>query len=649
MARTRGNGVVVYGRSDAIPTDGIGGYAGGDSTADAIDGVRGIAESSYGTIDNLAVTAEPLPSGVDPTVTITGTMGSKTINFGIPKGDGGGAAGASVRALAPVRAALDAGTLRVVGIGDSNTEGAGVQYRGQRWFDQMVADLRTRVTGGDAGQGWVQAVSLGGPKGFTWTGAGADTTDHVGGKGRSVTGDGKGTYTGSFTTARILYKASASGGDSTGTLAVSVDGGTPTTGWAGNPDRNGTQELVVTAPAGSHTITVTVTSGTVVFYGAHLSTASTGVSGWNMGQSGSRTDTWAYGDPAWGQPDTEIPSRQALQIIQPHLIVIALGANGLGGVWGKDYSPKTYAEDTANLVNDIRAYLRVKSIPEAGFLLITPSQLTDNIGTSRQENWRGFEQELVKKLGSDPLVSILHESEVWQPFTKADPDPTDYLSDTIHWNARGMAAVGAFVKSWVAGGLPRATATSGDASTPHAATHATGGSDPVTPAAIGAPDAAQVSGTFNNADGSTWDFGPGKAQTTGTAVGLASAWIKGVDARVASIERDTGWRDVPLSTGWTGTLKARRIGAVVYVRSHSLVAAAGAGKTIAVLPAGFRPGPGLPAHGVGAASSSSAPGATAFAACSGTQNEEVQVNTPSSWTAGGAASLDFPSGDPFPA
>src|SRR5699024_4156213 len=98
--------------------------------------------------------------------------------------------------------------------------------------------------------------------------------------------------------------------------------------------------------------------------------------------------------------------------------------------------PEQYATDMAALVEHIRAStFAVGAVP--GFLLITPSQLVDNMGTARDHYWLGFERELRREFQDDALVSILHESDVWQPVSKTNPDPAGYLADSIHWSAAG--------------------------------------------------------------------------------------------------------------------------------------------------------------------------------------------------------------------
>lgn len=462
MSRTRENGVVVWGLADAgvetigvgagIPKDSEGGYAGGDSTADAINGVRGTAEQAYQTIDSMTATAHEVPRGSEPTVTVTGPMGAKVLNVGIPAGIDPPRL-TSFRALAPLRPALATGTARVVGVGDSNTEGANMTSRNVRWFDTVIGDLRQRVTGGDTGIGWVPAMSLGGPSGFSWTG-GSQADSHVGGRGRVLSGGAVGTFTGKGSVT-VMWQ-----GGSGGTFTVKV--GSQSAQTIDASTGSGTQQQTITA-SGSNTVTVTGTAGSPVFYGAMFATDDTGVHGWNLGQSGSRADTWAHGDPAWGAPDSEQAAMQAIGLIDPHLVVISLGANGLSGVFGDPYPPETYAADMADIVGSIQTQVAARGGEPPGFLLITPPQSKENLGTALDDQWLRFEQELLRGVGNDPLVSVLHCSDVWAPVSP-DPqvDPAGYLSDQIHWSARGHEAIAEYVTSWVArgfGSLPSSVAS----------------------------------------------------------------------------------------------------------------------------------------------------------------------------------------------
>lgn len=83
MARDNGP-IKVWNRSDTVPLDAEGGYAGGDSTAAAVGTSLAQSGQAVQTVDNLSATATVLPPGADPTVTVTGTLPHKVVNFGIP-------------------------------------------------------------------------------------------------------------------------------------------------------------------------------------------------------------------------------------------------------------------------------------------------------------------------------------------------------------------------------------------------------------------------------------------------------------------------------------------------------------------------------------------------------------------------------------
>lgn len=86
MSRTR-KSVTIWSRSDTVPTDGQGGYAGGDSTADAIERVGAVADSSVAALQNLNVKATETHG--PPTVQTTGTVPDLTLTFGLPAGRDG--------------------------------------------------------------------------------------------------------------------------------------------------------------------------------------------------------------------------------------------------------------------------------------------------------------------------------------------------------------------------------------------------------------------------------------------------------------------------------------------------------------------------------------------------------------------------------
>lgn len=76
-------------RTDTVPTNAEGGYAGADSVAAQLSSIGDQAYAAQQTIQNLQGAATTLPPGSSATVTVTGTGTSKVINVGVPRGADG--------------------------------------------------------------------------------------------------------------------------------------------------------------------------------------------------------------------------------------------------------------------------------------------------------------------------------------------------------------------------------------------------------------------------------------------------------------------------------------------------------------------------------------------------------------------------------
>ena len=196
----------------------------------------------------------------------------------------------------------------------------------------------------------------------------------------------------------------------------------------------------------------------------------------------------------------------------------------------------------------------------------------------------------------------------------------------------------------------------------HAATHATGGSDPITPASIGAADVEHDHPEILD----SFDAELGAALAEVEAIFHAKADLEhthdvldvnGLEAELqdkadAADVYDTGWIPVPLEDGWTGTARVRRTGSLVHFNVTDLVGPDTSSlSTFAVIPEGFRAGPGFTAHGIGATSSSTAVGSVAMTATSSgggpDMSQNVRVSTPSSWR-GGAGNVWWHTDEPMP-
>ena len=106
-----------------------------------------------------------------------------------PRGQQGPGVGETVasissqRGLRALRAALGSGTARVVAMGDSKTEGAGVSLTADRWLDVLMGSLRARYAPtGDQGLGYLPAYYAtfwGFPSAPTTSGSAAVSYTHL--------------------------------------------------------------------------------------------------------------------------------------------------------------------------------------------------------------------------------------------------------------------------------------------------------------------------------------------------------------------------------------------------------------------------------------------------------------------------------------
>ena len=232
----------------------------------------------------------------------------------------------------------------------------------------------------------------------------------------------------------------------------------------------------------------------------------------------------------------------------------------------------------------------------------------------------------------------------------------------------------------------------------HAASHATGGSDPVTPASIGA-----LPSLPNGVTGGAMPTSGGSYVGHADDMPLGSFYVSGaklvdgwpVDQThsmvictahntyanrqqilVTMYERamwvrtqhpngtwqswkslvtdddprllDTGWRLLSPENGWAGEIRLRRFGPMVHFRARSLSGVAAASSNVIQIPSGFKPGPNLPAHGMGNKSSNAQSGSDPIGAVGGGNNDLVRtLGTTASWT-NGSASIEWMTSDPWP-
>jgi lysophospholipase L1-like esterase len=448
---------------------------------------------------------------------------------------------ASVAALPRWRAALAARHVApadVVCVGDSITEGTGASARETRWLDVLQVGLRsafpTQLAPG--GAGYVPAYTMSDyPPGWAYYGnIGANGTFGLG--RRSVvlkSPDGA--------IARSVYGTSVvlawTSGPNLGTFRVLVDGTVvgSNVATANSAGATGGNRLTVSlGTRGLHTVRVEwVSGGDVYFNGMFVRDGdeTRGIRVIDSGQHGSSSADWSR----LTSPGTAYILGQELAVIAPALVVLGLGPNDM-------IQGLTPASHLANM-RDIIAMIRTNA-PGADILLHAAYQLAAdytypwssyvaNLYTLRDETPNtallDFSRQL-PRANANPFGMIaadgVHLNDAGDQFYAArfrgqllDPHAprSDYATvndvalkadDTAVVHLAGTETItGAKtfnvppqvpVGNLLANPVRRDDARLTDARTPtaHAASHATGGADAITPASIGAAAASRVGPGF---------------------------------------------------------------------------------------------------------------------------------------------------------
>lgn len=556
--KTYPSGLRRIGGGTAESTHSQYGIATPDSIEAALQQAIGKGEMALNSIEKLTVKASSVDSISSASATLTGTAPNLTLNLSIPRGrpglDGGHAMDASAnrRGLTPLLRAMGAGEARIVVMGDSNSEGFLLNTWNQRWMNVLRDKLRARwnITG-DQGEGYLPATynTLGAtPPKPARGGAAGNTTPitSLGGLGlRSMWMKGDGTVTwpaltfSATTPLRVLINRRFGHGS----IEILVDGTVAATVATHGSDAIIVQNITVTA--GTHTVSARGRGGATVQIAGIEHRTGQGVAVYDGALSGATART--YTDPSPGQA----LHWSEVQRINPHLLIVALGANDMAP--GQSYSrtPQQWEDGLRAIVA-----LRDQHAPNAGLLLLHgAAPANDPAGLDRV---REYEARARAALEDAPRASILYLSSLWQPrldhtYTLMSSDPDGWLTDGVHMTAAAHSQVADLILGALASGMP---ATSGGTPssvpwanvtgkpssftpTAHAATHATGGSDPITPASIGAVSikvggSAPASGWWLNTGAPEYDPTPptAPASLTATASGPTSvvlSWSAATD------------------------------------------------------------------------------------------------------------------------
>ena len=347
----------------------------------------------------------------------------------------------SVRAGVYLRSAIDAGTARIVFMGDSTAEGTGVSTVADRMQNRVVSGLRNLIAGGDQGVGYIpayyetffalaeaptlagSALKIGTQGGF------GNRSVQLGATGDSVTW--KSTMCNRirvwYTKGNLPYQA--------GIAEVFVDG--VKVGEINGQDTvvsSGNYVEYTLGTLDNHIVKVAFKTGSPYAFrvdGVEFRTSTTGIMGYDGSHSGWRADLYAQGKVSVGAPETANYHWQCVQAANPHLVVVQLGRNDMAG-----YDPDSWATNIQIMVDKLQTIA-----PLAGLLwVMAPNRAPD----LTNNNLIDHEVALTNVLLPYPNASILFESTLWQPTPGADADPLNVYTDEsggVHPNARGNKAM----------------------------------------------------------------------------------------------------------------------------------------------------------------------------------------------------------------
>lgn len=204
---------------------------------------------------------------------------------------------------------------------------------------------------------------------------------------------------------------------------------------------------------------------------------------YNVSRGGTEARHFAIGKPE--QTNGELawqPHWQSLALIDPHLLIVPVGANDMGRAYNTGLGgPTEWAEWLGIILEHAREYT-----PNAGVVLVHAAPiLEDPLGA---HEWEVAARAVI---GAKPRATIHYESSLWKP-TAAGDDPWGWLADSVHPGAAAHAIMSRFHylrtlgPTYIEG--PQGEPGIDGTAAPHADTHAAGGTDPITPGSIGAQD-----------------------------------------------------------------------------------------------------------------------------------------------------------------
>lgn len=330
-------------------------------------------------------------------------------------------------------------------VGDSTSEGIGASAIGTRWENVLLGKLRT-AAGVSGGEGYVPAYYADPTKTGRFTGGTFTTNGTLFGLGIRclllTSGTVSFTFTG--TGCDVIFAVGPSGGQFT----WKVDGG------AASPTQNTYFASAVGGVCyiqarglthGSHTITITRSTGTIYVEGAMVYDGDETKGIRLVEAAHSNAQAYNYTAlPAWAQSISVVTSTGTPQRVDPALAVIMLGLNDYAST---DNARRTAAQFKADLLSII-ALIRANTTTDPSFLLVIPWERTTT-GTllSTWAEYRAVYREIARE---DDSIALLDLGATIGSFV--DGDPNGYSAgDGLHLNDAGYAVVAQAAKALLTG------------------------------------------------------------------------------------------------------------------------------------------------------------------------------------------------------
>lgn len=312
-------------------------------------------------------------------------------------------------------------------IGDSITEGTQATAYTKRWVQRALDGIRTRfptsgLTGG--GRGHVPPYYDGVSMGTAYTSLsgtpGKETSFGIGRRCAVMDGTEAYTYTITGTSFDVWYTQ----GTTTGTIGVSVDGGAvQNIATSGEALIDGKTWNSGALSAGSHTVQITVVSGTVYFCGLTVydGDESKGVRLYEGGHYGWKTTDWVSNSPQW---------QNTLTTVEPHLVTIALMTN--------DYQASVAPATCKTNIETLIAAVRSKTTIDPSVVLVVYPERGDV--ASPAYPWSDYVQVAHDIAATDAAVAVL---DLTTRYTSPGVSNTLGLwgGDTIHPTDKGHALI----------------------------------------------------------------------------------------------------------------------------------------------------------------------------------------------------------------